>query len=38
MVSAIMTIVGVMVISPLRLPDLKPNQTDHNSDRQGMHA
>merc|ERR1719402_435489 len=38
MVSAFMIIVGVMVISPLRLPDLKPNQTDHNCDRQGIHA
>jgi len=38
MVAAIMIIVGVMVISPLRLPDLKPNQADHNCDQKGIHA
>jgi len=38
MVRAVMIIVGVMVISPLSLPDLKPNQADHNCDQKGIHA
>jgi len=38
MVSAIMIMVGVMVISPLSLPDLKPNQADHSCDQKSIHA